>query len=53
MKKRGSNSISVLRKNRRKHDPIYIFYVSNEFIKPDNERVKVFENDEYNFFRAI
>lgn len=53
MKKRGSNSISILRKNRKKNDPIYMYYVSSEFIKPDGEMVKVFENDEYYFYRAI
>lgn len=36
MKKRGSNSISVLRKNRRKIDPIYLYYVSTEYTKPNN-----------------
>lgn len=52
MKKRGSNSIS-LRKNRRKPDLIYIHYVSTEFVKPNNEKVKVFENESYYFFKAI
>jgi hypothetical protein len=42
MKKRGSNSIKVLRKNFKKLDPIYLHYVSTEFIKPNNQKVKVF-----------